>query len=79
MDDEGLEEVPSGRPGELWCKTPNMMKGYWGKPEETAKVITRDGWMKTGDIAFADGTGKYVIVDRKKVNKRATRSLVVRS
>lgn len=59
--------MPSGQPGELWCKTPTMMRGYWGKPEETAKVITADGWFKTGDIAFADENGKYVIIDRKKV------------
>ncbi|KAK5054520.1 hypothetical protein LTR84_001411 [Exophiala bonariae] len=66
MDDEGLKEVIPGQAGELWCKTPTMMKGYWGKPEETAKVVTPDGWLKTGDIAFADGNGKYVIIDRKK-------------
>ncbi|RVX74798.1 hypothetical protein B0A52_01075 [Exophiala mesophila] len=66
MNDEGTSEMPLGQPGELWCKTPTMMKGYWGKPEETAKVVTSDGWFKTGDIAFADGNGKYVIIDRKK-------------
>lgn len=67
MDDEGINELPVGQSGELWCKTPTMMKGYWGRPKETQEVITADGWFKTGDIAFADGNGKYVIVDRKKV------------
>lgn len=67
MNDEGTSEMPLGQPGELWCKTPTMMRGYWGKPEETAKVVTADGWFKTGDIAFADDNGKYVIIDRKKV------------
>ena len=68
MDEEGLHEVPVGQPGELWCKAPNVMKGYWGKPEETHKIITLDGWLMTGDIAYADAEGKYVIVDRKKVS-----------
>lgn len=73
MDDEGINEILSGQSGELWCKTPTMMKGYWGKAEETRKTITPDGWLKTGDIAFADGNGKYVIIDRKKVGVRFTR------
>jgi long-chain acyl-CoA synthetase len=42
------------------------MKGYWNQPEETAKVITRDGWLLTGDIAVMDADGRFKIVDRKK-------------
>ena len=66
MSDDDATETPIGQPGELWCKAPQMMKGYWGRPEETRKTITPDGWLKTGDIAYADGNGKYVIIDRKK-------------
>jgi len=77
MDDEGLNELPVGESGELWCKTPTMMKGYWGRPKETQDSITADGWFKTGDIALADGNGKYVIIDRKKV-KATTIPIILR-
>ena len=67
MDDDGLEEVPPGQRGELWCRAPNVMKGYWKNPKATKETITEDGWLKTGDIAYADERGMYHIVDRKKV------------
>ena len=67
MDDDGINEVPTGERGELWCRGPNRMKGYWKKPEATRDTMTPDGWVKTGDIAYADKNGKYVIIDRKKV------------
>lgn len=67
MDDEGLKEVPLGQKGELWCRAPNVMKGYWKNPEETKETITEDGWLKTGDILYIDEQGMYHIVDRKKV------------
>lgn len=64
IDDDG-NDVPFGQPGELCVKGPQVMKGYWQRPDETAKVITQDGWLKTGDVAvYADGFLK--IVDRKK-------------
>jgi long-chain acyl-CoA synthetase len=65
IDDDG-KEVPQGQPGEICIKGPQVMKGYWQKPEETAKVITSDGWLKTGDIAIMDADGFCKIVDRKK-------------
>lgn len=57
--------VPSGEPGELAVRGPQVMQGYWQRPEETAKVI-RDGWLLTGDIATMDEDGYLRIVDRKK-------------
>jgi len=63
-DDE--EEVGINEPGELAIKGPQVMKGYWNRPEETAKVFTKDGYFKTGDIACVDEKGFFQIVDRKK-------------
>jgi long-chain acyl-CoA synthetase len=54
-----------GEAGELWVKGPQVMQGYWGKPEETDRVLM-DGWFKTGDIARVDNQGNIQIVDRKK-------------
>ena len=45
MDDEGINELPAGHSGELWCKTPTMMKGYWGRLKETREVINYYGWL----------------------------------
>lgn len=64
LDDEGKEVAP-GEPGELCAKGPQVMKGYWGRPEETENSFT-DGWFKTGDIAVMDESGFFKIVDRKK-------------
>lgn len=64
VNDQNVE-VPMGEPGELICKGPQVMKGYWNQPEETAKVLT-DGWLHTGDIAMIDNDGFLRIVDRKK-------------
>jgi long-chain acyl-CoA synthetase len=61
----GLEEVPVGENGELIIKGPQVMKGYWKKPEETVLTV-RDGWLYTGDIAFRDEDGFYYIAGRKK-------------
>jgi long-chain acyl-CoA synthetase len=63
--DEGGKEVPSGSPGEIQVKGPNVMKGYWNLPEATEAAI-KDGWFATGDIAVVDEDGCYWIVDRKK-------------
>jgi len=65
LDDDG-NEVPTGQPGEIAIKGPQVMAGYWQRPDETAKVMTPDGYFKTGDIGVVDARGYYKIVDRKK-------------
>ena len=67
MDEDGKEALQSGQRGEMWLRGPNRMKGYWGNPKATAETITKDGWLQTGDIAYRDSSGKFYIVDRKKV------------
>ena len=64
-DDEGAD-LPIGEAGELCVRGPQVMKGYWNSPEETAKVMTSDGFLRTGDIATIDSNGFVRIVDRKK-------------
>lgn len=64
LDDDG-NEVKEGEPGELCVKGPQVMQGYWNRPDETAKVI-KNGWLHTGDIATMDNDGFFKIVDRKK-------------
>ncbi|OGM50525.1 hypothetical protein ABOM_000962 [Aspergillus bombycis] len=66
MDEDGNAEVAPGQRGEIWVKSPSLMKGYWRNPEATKNTFTHDKWLKTGDIAFRDEDGKYMIVDRKK-------------
>ena len=66
LRDEQGQEVPFGERGELWVRGPQVMRGYWQRPDETAKTITADGWLKTGDIATVDEQGFVRIVDRKK-------------
>jgi long-chain acyl-CoA synthetase len=65
IDDDG-NEVPLGQPGEIAIKGPQVMAGYWQRPDETAKVMTADGYFKTGDIGVMDERGYFKIVDRKK-------------
>ena len=65
MDDDG-KLVAFGEPGELCIRGPQVMDGYWQRPEETAKVIDAEGWLHTGDIAKMDVQGYFYIVDRKK-------------
>jgi len=64
-DDDG-NTLAQGETGELFGKGPQVMKGYWQRPEETAKVIDKDGWLATGDIGYMDEQGFFYIVDRKK-------------
>ncbi len=64
LDDAGLDAAP-GEVGELAVRGPNLMKGYWNRPEETAAAIP-DGWLRTGDLARQDEDGYLYIVDRKK-------------
>lgn len=64
--DENGKVLPIGGEGELWVKGPQVMQGYWQKPEETANVIDADGWLSTGDIVRLDERGYIYIIDRKK-------------
>ncbi|MEB1807551.1 MAG: long-chain fatty acid--CoA ligase [Bacillaceae bacterium] len=65
VTENGFEEAPVGEVGELIIKGPQVMKGYWKKPEATAETI-KDGWLYTGDLARMDEDGYFYIVDRKK-------------
>jgi long-chain acyl-CoA synthetase len=65
LNDEGQEAAP-GESGEIAIKGPQVMAGYWQRPDETAKVMTADGFFKTGDIGVVDARGFFKIVDRKK-------------
>lgn len=65
LDDEG-NEVPLGTPGEIAIKGPQVMQGYWQRPDETAKVMTADGFFRSGDIGVMNEQGYVRIVDRKK-------------
>jgi len=65
LDDDGVEVGP-GESGEIAIKGPQVMAGYWQRPDETAKVMTADGYFKTGDVGVVDERGFFKIVDRKK-------------
>ena len=65
LDDDGHEVAP-GTPGEIAIRGPQVMAGYWQRPDETAKVMTADGYFRTGDIGTVDERGYFKIVDRKK-------------
>lgn len=65
IDDDG-KDLPIGEAGELCVKGPQVMKGYWQRPDETAKTINADGWIMTGDVAIIQDDGYVRIVDRKK-------------
>lgn len=64
--DEDGQELSFGEEGELWVRGPQIMAGYWNNSAETDKVLTKDGWLKTGDVARIDSRGFIYIVDRKK-------------
>ena len=64
--DEDNNDVPIGESGEICIRGPQVMVGYWNQPEETARVMTADGYLKSGDIGFMDSAGYIKIVDRKK-------------
>jgi long-chain acyl-CoA synthetase len=64
-DDSG-HSVPLGQPGEICIRGPQVMKGYWQRPDETANVLGKDGFLRTGDIGIMDEKGFIRIVDRKK-------------
>ncbi len=65
LDDDGAE-VPAGQPGEIAIRGPQVMAGYWQRPDETAKAMTADGFFRTGDVGVMDERGYFRIVDRKK-------------
>jgi long-chain acyl-CoA synthetase len=65
LDDDG-NELPPGQPGEIAIRGPQVMAGYWNRPDETAKVMTADGFFKSGDVGVMDEKGYVKIVDRKK-------------
>jgi long-chain acyl-CoA synthetase len=66
LRDDAGRDVPLGQPGELCIKGPQVMAGYWQRPDETAKVLDADGWLATGDVGVMDDRGFVRIVDRKK-------------
>ena len=66
LRDADGNEVAQGQPGEMWIRGPQVMKGYWTRPEETAKVLDSRGFLATGDIAVMDEKGWFKLVDRKK-------------
>jgi long-chain acyl-CoA synthetase len=65
LEEDGTE-LPIGQVGEIAIRGPQVMKGYWQRPDETAKVFTSDGWFRTGDMGFMNELGQFKITDRKK-------------
>jgi len=66
VDLETGEELPAGEVGELMVKGPQVMKGYWNNPKETAACLTSDGWLHTGDVARFDEDGYLYLIERMK-------------
>jgi long-chain acyl-CoA synthetase len=65
VDADGTDVLP-GDPGEIWVHGPNVFPGYWRDPDATARALTGDGWLRTGDVAVADDNGELTLVDRAK-------------
>jgi len=66
MDPENLKQVPTGTAGEVWIRGANVMQEYWKDPEATRRVITDDGWLRSGDLGYVDEEGFLFIKDRLK-------------
>jgi long-chain acyl-CoA synthetase len=64
--DDDDRDLPLGQPGEICARGPQVMPGYWNRPDETVKVMSADGFFRTGDIGVMDARGQVTIVDRKK-------------
>jgi len=64
-DDHG-HPLTAGEMGEVWVRGPQVMQGYWGRPEETSRALTTDGWLQTGDLGIIDADGFVKLIDRKK-------------
>jgi long-chain acyl-CoA synthetase len=64
--DEQDREVPLGQEGEICVRGPQVMQGYWNRPEDTLRAFTADGWLRTGDVGVMDGRGFLRVTDRKK-------------
>lgn len=67
MADDEVTELGQNQRGELWVRGHNVMKGYWRNTKATEETKTKDGWLKSGDIAYYDENSKFFVVDRKKV------------
>jgi len=66
IDPETGKDVPTGQPGEVWVRGPNVMRGYLNNPEATARTVDVEGWLHTGDIGVVDADGYLTVVDRLK-------------
>jgi long-chain acyl-CoA synthetase len=66
IDPNTLDDAPTGSVGEIWIRSPQVMKGYWNMPDETAKSIDADGWFRSGDAGYLDADGYLYIHDRVK-------------
>ncbi|HYE87210.1 MAG TPA: AMP-binding protein [Vicinamibacterales bacterium] len=66
IDPETGRDLPSGQPGEVWVRGPNVMKGYLNNPDATSRTVDAEGWLHTGDIGVADDDGYLTVVDRLK-------------
>ena len=77
MNEEGTAEVPRGERGEIWVRSPTIMKGYWRNEKATKETLTSDGWLRTGDIVHLAEDGQIYVVDRKKASNCRVHPIVL--